>query len=161
MKAPNRTLAFLSLALLAGCATTAYTPTPQEVDKALAEITGQNGRACLRLADINGFASLNDSVVSVSDKFRGHYLMVALYRCPGLEYTTLAAFKGAFTEFCGRRDAIATRQGRCPIQSVYTFENRQAAFDAHDRAEEVIRLNREQADGPYHGSDEPRTKEQE
>lgn len=139
-------LATAALGLLTACATTSYSPTPQEMDRVLSEITGQDGRACVRQGDINGFGTLSDGVLSVSDRFRGHYLMVARYRCPGLEMVTTAAFKGAFTEFCGRRDSIATREGRCPIQSVYTFDNREAAFEAHTRAEEQVRASREKAD---------------
>lgn len=145
MKTTKLFMAFGTLVLLAACATTAYLPTPQEMDKALAEITGQNGRACVRQSHINGFGSLSDAVLSVSDTFRKHYLMVARYRCPGFNSAPRAAFEGAFTEFCGQRDSIATREGRCPIQSVYTFEDRQAAFDAHDKAEEMIRVSRKAA----------------
>jgi hypothetical protein len=141
---PKPIAVLLAALLLASCAST-YTPTPAEMNDALAGITGQNGRACVRQRDIDGFGALSDSVLSVSDKFRGHYLMVTSYRCPGMEIATAALFEGAFTEFCGQRDSIKTRDGRCPIRSVFDFESRQAAFDAHDRAEQVIQKRREAA----------------
>ncbi len=139
----------LCVALLLGaCATSGNAPpSPQEIDAALAEITGQNSRACVRQIDISGYAALNDSVVSVSAKFRKHYLMVTMYRCPAMESGAHALFEGAFTEFCGGgRDSIATAGGRCPIQSVYEFENRQEAFDAHDKAEARVEAARKPAE---------------
>lgn len=142
----SRTI-FLSLAvlpLLAACSTTSYSPMPSEMNSALQEITGQDGRACMRVRDISGFGTINDTTISVSDRFRGHYLMVSMHRCPDLATSTAAAFQGAFTEFCGRRDALFTRSGgRCPIQSVFEFENRDEAFAALDKAEEMIRAQRE------------------
>lgn len=141
----KRIAIFLSvLPLAVACGTTAYQPSPQEMNTVLAELTGQDGRACVRVRDISGFGVINDSTVSVSDKFRGHYLMVTMHRCPNLATSSAAAFKGAFTEFCGRRDSLYTAAGgRCPVQSVYEFENRQAAFDAVDQAEAMIQGRRE------------------
>jgi hypothetical protein len=143
----NTLVAVLSLAALtiAGCVTTAYRPTPVEMDSALREITGQDGRACIRQRDIAGFGALSDTVLSVSDKFRGQYLMITRYSCPGMEVASRALFEGAFTEFCGLRDSIATRDGRCPILSVFTFENRDVAFEAHDQALEAVRARRDSA----------------
>ena len=140
--------AILTLATLAisGCATTAYQPTPAEMNSALRDITGQDGRACVRQRDIDGYGTLSDTVLSVSDKFRGHYLMITRYSCPGMEVAPRALFEGAFTEFCGQRDSITTRGGRCPILSVYTFENRDAAFAAHDSALETVRAGRATAE---------------
>lgn len=132
------------LSLVAACSSTAFAPNSNEMNAALAEITGQDGRSCLRVRDISGFGVLDDVTVSVSDKFRGHYLMVTMHRCPDMATSHAAAFKGAFTEFCGRRDSLYTaRGGRCPVQSVYEFENRDAAFAAYDKAEEIIRGKRE------------------
>lgn len=135
---------FCSALILCACATSGNVPpTPQEIGAALADITGQNGRACVRQMDISGYAALDDTVVSVSAKFRKHYLMVTMYRCPAMESTSHALFAGAFTEFCGGgRDSIATVNGRCPIQAVYEFENRDEAFDAHDKAEERVQAAR-------------------
>ena len=143
----NSLLVILSFAALAvtGCASTAYQPNPAEINSALRQITGQDGRACVRQRDIDGFGALSDTVLSVSDKFRGHYLMITRYSCPGMEVASRALFEGAFTEFCGQRDSITTRGGRCPILSVYTFENRDAAFEAHDQAIEAARTRRDTA----------------
>lgn len=123
------------------CSSCTSTPvfTPQEINSVLREITGQNGRACMYERNISGYATFNDSVISVSDKFRKHYLLVTTYRCPAMESSSAALFQGSFTEFCGGgRDWVITSQGRCPIQSVYEFENRDAAFDAYDKAEAIM-----------------------
>jgi len=138
-------MSFLKVALSLGVAMFLYAcvstpiPTPNQINAALAEVTGQNGRACMYERDISGYAAFNDSVVSVSAKFRKHYLLVTLYRCPAMESTSVALFQGSFTEFCGGgRDWVITRDGRCPIQSMYEFDDRQAAFDAHNQAEAII-----------------------
>ncbi len=140
--ASHISLACIALAL-AACATTAYTPTPVEMNTALRDITGQDGRHCIRQGDIDGYAALSDTVLSVSDKFRGHYLMITRYSCPGMEVASRALFEGAFTEFCGQRDSITTGGGRCPILSIYSFENRNAAFAAHDQALETVRKHKD------------------
>ena len=137
-------LRLAALTLLAACSTASYTPMPSEMNGALQEITGQDGRACVRVRDISGFGAVSDTTLSVGNRFRGHYLMVTMHRCPDIESTPAAAFAGGFTEFCGRRDAVYTRGGgRCPVQSVFEFDSRDAAFDALDRAEEMIRAQRE------------------
>lgn len=126
--------------LLAGCATPSYQPLPREMFDALSEVTGQNGRECMRVDDISGYGTLNDSVLSVSSKFRNHYLLVTLHRCPEMEISSTALFKGSFTEFCGGgRDAVLAGKRRCPIQGVFKFQNREDAFTAYDRAIEGIR----------------------
>ena len=135
----------LLLPLLAACTSTSR-PTSQEMNQALQEITGTDGRTCIRTRDISGYAPLNDTTVSVSDKFRGHSLMVTSFRCPAMETGMGAAFAGAFTEFCGRRDAMFSGGDRCPVQSIFVFENRDAAFEAYDQAMELIEKRRDQKD---------------
>ena len=134
----------LSLPLLFACSSTSFSPSSTEMNQALQEVTGEDGRACVRSRDISGYGTLNDTTISVSDKFRGHYLMVTNYRCPAMETSPGAAFKGAFTEFCGRRDSLFASGGqRCPVQSIFIFESRDAAFEAFDKAEELIKKQRE------------------
>ncbi|MEJ2383742.1 MAG: DUF6491 family protein [Xanthomonadales bacterium] len=134
----------LALIVLAACSTTSYQPMPQEMTRALTAVTGQDGRECMRVNDIAGYGTLNDSVLSVSSKFRNHYLLVALYRCPEMETSSAALFKGSFTEFCGGgRDSVLAGKRRCPIQGVFEFENREAAFAAYDQAVERIRASRD------------------
>lgn len=124
--------------LLYACVSTPV-HTPQQINAALKEVTGQNGRTCMYERDISGFAAFNDSVVSVSAKFRKHYLLVTTYRCPAMEASSVALFQGSFTEFCGGgRDWVITADGRCPIQSMYEFDDRQSAFDAYDQAEAIM-----------------------
>jgi len=133
----------LVLSLLAGCHAAPYQPMPRDMSRALTATTGQDGRACMRVSDIAGYGTLNDSVLSVSNKFRKHYLLVTLYRCPEMEISSAALFKGSFTEFCGGgRDSVLAGQRRCPVQSVYEFEDREAAFAAYDAAIESLRANR-------------------
>ena len=129
--------------LAAACSSTSFSPTPVEMNDALKTITGQDGRACVRVQDISGYGTLDDTTVSVSDKFRRHYLMVTAHRCPAMETSPRAAFKGSFTEFCGQRDSLFSGGDRCLVRSIFEFENRDAAFDAHDQAEELIRSARE------------------
>jgi hypothetical protein len=138
----------LTLPLVMACGSTAFAPSSQEMNHAMQEVTGQDGRACVRVRDISGYGPLNDTTISVSDKFRSQYIMVTNYRCSGLETSPGAAFKGAFTEFCGRRDSLFSGGERCPVQSVFEFENRQAAFDAVDKAEALIRKQRQAKEAP-------------
>lgn len=98
----------------------------------------------MRVSDIAGYGTLNDSMLSVSSKFRNHYLLVTQVRCPEMELSSTALFKGSFTEFCGGgRDSVLAGQRRCPVQGVFEFENREAAFAAYDRAVERIQAARE------------------
>ena len=143
MKFKTFLVLILLLPLIQACGSTSFTPSSQEMNQALQEITGEDGRACIRTRDISGYATLNDTTVSVSDKFRGHALMVTSYRCPAMETSPGAAFQGAFTEFCGRRDSLFSGGSRCPVQSVFVFENRDAAFAAFDQAEGLVKQQRE------------------
>ena len=144
MKLINTLTMAIALQLIAACSTTTYVPTPSEMNTAMRDITGQNGRACVRMRDISGYGTISDSVISVSSKFRKQYIMVTMHRCPAIESGAHLAFKGAFTDFCGGgRDSVHAGDGRCPVQSVYEFDNRDAAFAAHDKAEEMIKKQRE------------------
>lgn len=126
--------------LVAACnSTPTKQPEPREIDEALKQVTEQNGRDCLYVRDILGFGALSDSVLSVSGKFKKHYLMVTLYRCPSIQYGGGAAFWGAFSEFCGGgRNSVQSRDKPCPVKSVFSFESRDEAFAAHDKALEII-----------------------
>jgi hypothetical protein len=74
--------------------------------------------------------------------------MVTMHRCPAIESGARLVFKGAFTDFCGGgRDSVHGGNGRCPVQSVFEFDDRDAAFAAHDQAEEMIRKQREAGKG--------------
>ena len=143
MKPKNILSLAIALPLIAACSTTTHVPTPSEMNAAMREITGQNGRACVRIHDIQGYGALSDSVISVSSKFRKQYIMVTMHRCPAIESGAHMGFKGAFTDFCGGgRDSVHAGEGRCPVQSVYEFDDRDAAFAAHDKAEEMIKKQR-------------------
>ena len=61
-----------------------------------------------RQRDIDGFGALSDSVLSVSSKFRNHYLLVTLYRCPEMELSS-AALPVEDTVTLGLMRAVITR----------------------------------------------------
>lgn len=147
MKAGFKCL-FLAAAgtLLAACSSTALNPMPGEMNSALGQITGQNGRACLRIRDIRGYAAISDSVISANMLRRNQALLITSRRCPGLQTTSAAVFDGRFTEICGGgRDFVVTAAERCNIRSIFEFESRQAAFDALEQAEELIRDRRQES----------------
>lgn len=148
MKLTRPITSFLLPLLLAACATSGQvSPTPQEMNTTLKNLTEQNGRACIRVRDISGYASLSDSVISVSSNFRSQFLVITSFRCPAIESSMGALFEGSFSEFCGGgRDFVATSNGRCPILSIYEFDGRDAAFKTYDQAEELITAARAMAE---------------
>jgi hypothetical protein len=128
--------------------TTTRQPEPRAIDEALKQVTGKNGRECVYVRDIQGFGALSDSVLSVSGKFKKHYLMVTLYRCPSIQYGGGAAFWGSYSEFCGGgRDSVQSQDKPCPVKSVFEFDSRDDAFAAHDKALEIIYGPEEDAAG--------------
>ena len=108
-------------------------------DELLAEMSQQNGRACIRSADIQGFAPLSDNVVSVSARSRGHYLVTTLFRCPSLTSSINVGFAGNFAEVCGGSGRIVSREESCPIRGIYRFADRDDALASW----EMIKARRE------------------
>jgi len=134
----------IALPLCVACSSATITTTASEMNLAMKEITGQDGRACVEIRDISGYGAISDCVLSVSSRFNKQYIMVTMHRCPAIEFGAALAFNGAFSDFCGGgRDSVHAGEGRCPVQNVFEFENRDAAFAAHDRAEELIEKQRE------------------
>ena len=101
--------------------------------------TKQNGRACIRESDIDGYGVLEDNVVSMSGRRPNEYfLLTTLYHCQALTTSFQAAFVGGFSELCGGgRDKIFTGGDSCPIQSIFKFDSREHAFAAFDKATET------------------------
>jgi len=131
---------------LSACGSMATRPLPQEMNQALLELTGQDGRACIRISEISGYASLSDSLLSVTTIRKSHALMVTNHRCPALESTSAAVFDGQFTQICGgNRDFIVVVSERCSVRSIFKFDDRQAALDAIDAAEQRIKAGRDNA----------------
>ncbi len=141
-KAAASSIALLTLGL-AGCSTTDTSNTPK-LSAYLKEQTGQNGRACIQTRDIRGYGA-SDSSVNI-DAGRKYYIATTLYRCVGLDMAPRALFEDRFSEVCGGGTAnIITREGRCPLQDIFEFEDRQAAFAAMDLAEETRKADIEKA----------------
>jgi len=132
----------VAVLVLSACAASSPPPSTER-DAALRGITGQDGRACVRVRDISGYGAINDSTVSVSSRLKKHYLMITRFRCPELATSLGAAFSGRFIEFCGGRDSILAGGRSCPIQSVFEFKNRETAFEALDAAEQEIQAMQE------------------
>jgi hypothetical protein len=128
------TLAFLSIT---SCISTGVN-FPSFDDLIRAE-TEQNGRACIRQRDINGYGMLQDDVISVDGRGRNsYYLITTLFRCNSLQTSFAAGFQGSFSELCGGGgDKIITPEEACPIKGIYEFESREAAFATFNKADEI------------------------
>lgn len=111
---------------LASCATGPDVPRMSEM---LSEATGQNGRACVEVDDIQGYGVLENDVVSI-DAFGGeYYLATVLPGCIDLQTSVRALFESDFFEICGQSgDSIVTGGDRCTIGQIYEFESRDEAF---------------------------------
>lgn len=120
--------------LMTGC--TSHNLNLPNYDTLLKQDAGQNGRACVRQQDINGFGFLDDDVVSISTRGnRDYFLATTMFRCNSLSANFAVGFQGTFTEVCGGGSGkIITADESCPIRSVFEFESRQAAFDAYNKA---------------------------
>jgi hypothetical protein len=128
--------------LVVSCSTTQDLPPKSSMDQMLAEVTQQDGRACVRLNDINGYATVSDGVVSVSGRRKETFLVTTLYRCHLLDDGMGIAFSGRFSEVCGGgMDTIATREESCPIKHIYEFRTREDAFAAIHAAEARREVN--------------------
>lgn len=126
----NLSIGLLTGLLLASCGTQEKKPEPPPIDAVLAGLTEQNGRACIRVNDIHGFAAMSDQMISVNSR-RGEYFLVTLpHRCYSLSSTYEIAFQGAFLDVCGggARDRILTPEESCPIKHIYKFKSRKEAL---------------------------------
>lgn len=118
-------------AVLASCASTGNVP---KVGQMLREATGQNGRACIYLHDIQSYGVLEGDVVSIDSMDGNYYLATVLPGCVDLQMSVHALFRGDFGEICGQTaDVIATGGDRCSINQIFEFDNRQEAFDTYNQ----------------------------
>lgn len=133
----------LAVALLAGCSTTGgEVPRFQQV---LKDTTGQDGRACVQERDIRGYGVLDHDVVSI-DGSRHYYLATLLPGCLDLGTSPRAVFEERFTEVCGGgMHKMYTSDDHCTIRHLFKFEDREAAFEAHDKAVEAYERAKEEA----------------
>ncbi|WP_370980876.1 DUF6491 family protein [Agaribacterium sp. ZY112] len=95
----------------------------------MSETTGQNGRACIRTRDIRGYGAENDKQININTMSK-YYIATTLYSCHNLTMAPRALFESRFTEACGGTSYITTREGRCPIDKIFEFDNREQAFAA-------------------------------
>ncbi len=111
-------------------------PRPPSMDEMLGQVTEQNGRACIRTNDIDGYAPLSDDMVSVSARGKKHYLVTTMFRCASLGSSFNVGFSGKFSEICGRgQGELITREETCPIMHIYEFPSRDDAFASLQAAE--------------------------
>lgn len=116
-------------AVLASCASTGRDM--PRVGEMLSEASGQNGRACVRVRDIQGYGVLEGNVISI-DSTTDYYLATVLPGCVDLQTSVRALFSGDFGEICGRTmGTIATGGDRCVINQVFEFEDREQAFETY------------------------------
>lgn len=147
MKLTRTVLCLFALSTLSACSSlTANLPSN---DTLLGELTEQNGRACIRSNDINGFGVLDDDVISIDARRGEYYLVTTLFRCNSLSISPKIAFKGNFANFCGGGgDSIITGDEACPVKAIYKFNSSKEALDAfaeltNKRAELREELNKD------------------
>lgn len=117
--------------ILGACSTAPDVPSVAEL---LSADSKQDGRACLLVRDIRGYGVNREEFIFI-DGSRGYYLATANPGCMDLATTPQIAFIGHLTRLCGgRMDKIQTRDYECTIKEIYSFENRDAASAAYDKA---------------------------
>lgn len=122
-----------TLAVLTSACTTTGGEVPSMAE-ALSEITGQNGRACVDKADIQGYGVLEEDIISI-DSQQDYYLATVLPGCTDLVTSIGVAFQGGFGEICGQTsDSVITNENTCTINQMYEFESRDEAFEAYNEA---------------------------
>lgn len=134
MKMLYSAIASLMFVFLTACSTNQGS-LPQ-FDSMLLEASGQNGRACVRSHDIDGYGTLKHRVISI-DGGRKYYLATLMPGCNTVETSMAALFAGGFGEICGGgRDKIVTRDDHCQIKHMFEFESREDAFALYDELSE-------------------------
>lgn len=120
-------------AALSGCATTDF-PSMSEM---LRDTTEQDGRACVRESDIDGYGVLENDVISI-DGGQDYYLATVLPGCNNLATSIGLMFSDNFGEICGQRgDEVRTGRDTCQIHQVFEFDDREEAFEAFNDVMEV------------------------
>ena len=114
------------------------------MEDALQQQTGQNGRTCMRLSDIDGY-NFDGRVITI-DGGRRYYVGTTLMRCHEADMAVNMKFDGPGGDFCGSPNStITTRDGRCTMKSLFEFGNRKAAFAAIETAKENIQQAQKEA----------------
>lgn len=108
-----------------------------KIEDILRENTGQNGRACVRISDIDSYGF--DGRTFTINARRKYYLGTTLMRCHNADMAARAVFDGPAGDFCGGGSSrIVVRNARCSVGTLFEFENREAAFAAKDAALEAL-----------------------
>ncbi|WP_049722823.1 DUF6491 family protein [Gilvimarinus polysaccharolyticus] len=116
---------------LVSCSNTAKLP---NISSVLLDSTGQNGRACIKANDIRGYGVLEQDVISIDARNR-YYLATVLPGCIDLASSSRAMFGSRSYEVCGGgMGQVQTGGDNCTIRHIFEFDNREAAFAAHDSA---------------------------
>lgn len=134
-----------SITALSGCTSSSNKHSAPSISNALSQVSGQNGQECIRVSNIRGYAVNNDNVIAI-DATNKYYLATTLYTCHDISTAPRALFDSRFSEACGGSAYIITRDARCPIQKIYEFENRRAAFEVLDQAKEVVKAAKQARD---------------
>jgi len=118
--------------VLAACASNKG-PAGPGMDQLLRDDTGSNGRACVRIADINGYGY--DKGVLTVDARSNYYLVTTVIRCNELNTAARVVFKGPQNEICGGGTSTIIAGGeRCPIRGVFEYADRKSALAALEHA---------------------------
>ena len=118
----------------AACSTSDRKEKVPTIKEVLKEVTGQNGRACVRTSDIQGYGTLKYDIVSI-DARRKYYLATLLPGCNSVSTSFQALFVGSFSEVCGGAiNKMVTREDNCVIHQMYEFESREEAFAVYESA---------------------------
>ncbi len=122
---------------LSACTSNKPDQTVPRFSAVLSEVTGQNGRACVRISDIRSYGTRDRGRVITINARRKYYAATTLYRCSEIDFSHQALFDGNFHEICGNSTSYIIAGGeRCPIHKVFEFENRESATDAINQAAE-------------------------
>ncbi len=118
-------------AVLASCTTMGMGSDIPKLGTMLSDTTGQTGRACVKLSDIQGYGVLEDNVVSIEGDGE-HYLVTVTPDCDELPTSARLEFAGDFGEVCGQAmDEIVMGDNRCTINQLFEFDDRDDAMDAY------------------------------
>lgn len=128
-------LALCLMGTLASCTQTTQ-PAAPKLSAVLAELTGQNGRACVRSGNIRGFAANEDSININAG--RRYYVATTLFRCNNLDLSPVAVFSSRFAELCGGTGRMFIPGETCQIDKIFEFDNRKSAHSTLDQAEQQI-----------------------
>lgn len=121
-------------AILAGCATGRDVP---RISEMLRDNTGQDGRACVRVDDIQGYGVLENDVISIDSFGREYYLATVLPGCLDLATSPAIRFRGDFGEICGQSGdtivtGLLTGESSCTIGQMFEFGSREEAFATYN-----------------------------